>query len=146
LFHETWTRADCNQVLDQSLNNATYYELGGGYSLGMVLCWLGPTSQSHVLFLVAPRTGGRPQLLRFEEWRDNKFHPTDVLAMAAYNSETKTITSDLRYSSSGVCGAAGEWTWTGGEFKMTGYWHKPDCSDDSEFDREDRYRVFPPRQ
>jgi hypothetical protein len=146
LFQEAWTRADCNQALDLSLNNATYHELGGGYSLGMLLCWLGPASESHILFLVAPRTGGRPQLLRFEEWRDKTFRPTDVLPMATYNSETKTITSYLGYSSSGVCGAAGEWTWAGAEFRMTGYWDKPDCNDDREFDRGDRYRVFPPRK
>ncbi len=29
---------------------------------------------------------------------------------------------------------------------MTGYWDKPDCNDDSEFDRGDRFRVFPPKQ
>jgi hypothetical protein len=29
---------------------------------------------------------------------------------------------------------------------MTGYWDKPDCNDDTEFDRGDRFRVFPPKQ
>jgi hypothetical protein len=44
----------------------------------------------------------------------------------------------------GDCGSAGEWAWTGREFKMTGYWDKPNC-DGEEFDRDERYRVFPPR-
>jgi Protein of unknown function (DUF1176) len=146
LFDAAWTRAECNQTIDQSLNNATYHDLGGGYSLGMVLCWLGPRSDSQILFVVAPRTGGRPQLLRFEEWRDGKFQPADALSMAEYQPKTRTITSHRRYNGSGVCGSAGEWTWTGTEFRMTGYWDKPDCKDDSEFERGDRFRVFPPRQ
>jgi hypothetical protein len=44
-----------------------------------------------------------------------------------------------------VCAHAGEWTWSGTEFKMAGYWDKPDCNDESEFDRGDRFRVFPPK-
>jgi hypothetical protein len=146
MFEAVWVRSECNQRLDQSLNNARYHELGGGFSLGMVLCWLGPSSESHLVFLVAPRTGGRPQLLRFEEWRNERFAPTDVLTMAEYHPETKTITSYRRYSGGGVCGGAGEWAWTGREFKMTGYWEKPDCGDDSEFDRSDRFRVYPPKK
>jgi Protein of unknown function (DUF1176) len=146
LFQAAWSRSECNQQIELSLNNARYHELGDGYSLGMVLCQLGSRSEAHILFLVAPRTGGRPQLLRFEAWIDKKFQPTDLLAMAQYHPATKTITSYLSYSGSGVCGAAGEWTWSGTEFKMTGYWDKPDCKDDSEFDRSHRFRVFPPRQ
>jgi uncharacterized protein DUF1176 len=146
LFSDAWKRAECNQGMDQALNNSRYHELGSGYSLGMVLCWLGRNSETQILFLVAPKTGGRPQLLRFEEWRDKKFQPADVLPMPAYNPETKTIVSYRRYNNSGICGAAGEWTWTGSEFKMTGYWDKPDCNDESEFDRGDRFRVFPPRK
>jgi len=146
LFEAAWKRAECNQHIDQALNNSRYHELGGGYSLGMVLCWLGRNSDSQILFLVAPRTGGRPQLLRFAEWRDNKFQPVDVLPVVEYNSETKTIISYRRYSSSGICGAAGEWTWTGSEFTMIGYWDKPDCNDENEFDRSDRFRIFPPKK
>ncbi len=145
MFEAAWKQAECNQPIDMALNNSRYHELGGGYSLGMVLCWLGPSSETQILFLVAPRTGGRPQLLRFEEWRDNKFQPADVLPMPEYNPETKTIASYRRYNSSGICGAAGEWTWTGTAFTMTGYWDKPDCNDDSEFDRSDRFRIFPRR-
>lgn len=145
LFEAAWGRAECNQHIDQSLNNARYHELGGGYSLGMVLCWLGTTSESLILFQVAPRTGGRPQLLRFQEWRNMTFEPSDGLMMAEYHPDTKTITSFRSYSGGGgECGGAGEWTWSGSEFKMTGYWDKPDCKDDREFDRGDRYRVFPP--
>ncbi len=98
LFSDAWKRAECNQGIDQALNNSRYHELGGGYSLGMVLCWLGRNSETQILFLVAPKTGGRPQLLRFEEWRDKKFQPADVLSMPAYNPETKTIVSYRRYS------------------------------------------------
>lgn len=145
LFEAAWKRAECNRHIDQALNNARYHELGGGYSLGMVLCWLGPNSESQILFLVAPKTGGRPQLLRFQEWIDKTFKPTDALSMVAYEPKTRTVTSYRRYSSSGVCGTAGEWTWTGTEFRMTGYWDKPDCNDESEFDRSDRFRIFPPR-
>src|SRR5689334_3214826 len=72
LFEGVWQRAECNQLIDMALNNARYHELGGGYSLGMVLCWLGPHSESFILFQVAPRTGGKPQLLRLEEWVDKK--------------------------------------------------------------------------
>jgi hypothetical protein len=146
LFEGTWKRAECNQPIDMALNNARYHELGGGYSLGMVLCWLGPNSQSFILFQVAPKTGGKPQLLRFEEWRDKKFVPADVVAMADYDPNTRRITSYQRYSSSGICASAGEWSWTGSEFKMTGYWDKPDCKDESEFDRGDRFRIFPPKK
>jgi len=146
LFEAAWSRSECNQHIDQSLNNARYHELGGGYSLGMVLCWLGVSSESHILFLVAPRTGGRPRLLRFQEWRDKTFEPTDALMMAEYHPDKKTVTSYRRTSGGGVCGGAGEWTWTGSEFKITGYWDKPDCMDDSEFDRGDRFRVFPPKK
>ena len=144
LFADVWKRAECNQRLEQALNNTRYHELGGGYSLGMVLCWLGPNSEYQIFFLVAPKTGGRPQLLRFEEWRDKTFVATDVLSMPDYEPTTKTITSYRRYSSRGLCAHAGEWTWSGTEFRMTGYWDKPDCNDDSEFDRGDRFRVFPP--
>jgi hypothetical protein len=146
LFEAAWSRSECNQHIDQSLNNARYHELGGGYSLGMVLCWLGASSESHILFVVAPRTGGRPQLLRFEEWRGTTFEPIDALTMAEYDPDKKAIISYRRYSGGGVCGGAGEWTWTGREFKMTGYWDKPDCKDDSEFDRSDRFRVYPPKK
>jgi Protein of unknown function (DUF1176) len=146
LFEGAWKRAECNQPIDMALNNARYHELGGGYSLGMVLCWLGPNSESLILFLVAPKTGGRPQLLRFEEWRDKKFVAADVVPMADYDPNTRRISSYRRYSSSGICAQAGEWTWSGGEFKMTGYWDKPDCKDESEFDRGDRFRIFPPKK
>ncbi len=146
LFEGVWKRSECNQPIEAALNNVRYHELDGGYSLGVVLCWLGPNSQYQVFFLVAPKTGGRPQLLRFEQWIDKKFEPTDRLAMAEYHPDTKTITSYERYSSSGICGIAGEWTWTGKEFRMTGYWDKPDCNDDSEFDRGDRFRIFPAKK
>jgi hypothetical protein len=146
LFEGAWKRAECNQPIDMALNNARYHELGGGYSLGMVLCWLGPNSESLILFLVAPKTGGRPQLLRFEEWIDQKFTPVDAVSMADYDPTTRRITSYRRYRSSGICASAGEWTWSGTEFKMTGYWDKPDCNDESEFDRGDRFRIFPPKK
>ena len=146
LFEGVWKRAECNQPIDMALNNARYDELGGGYSLGMVLCWLGPNSESFILFQVAPRTGGRPQLLRFEAWIDRKFTPVDAVSMAAFEPKTRRITSYRRYSSSGICAQAGEWTWSGTEFRMTGYWDKPDCNDDSEFDRGDRFRIFPPKK
>jgi hypothetical protein len=146
LFESAWKRAECNQPIDMALNNARYHELGGGYSLGVVLCWLGPNSESQILFLVAPKTGGRPQLLRFETWRDKKFAPADVVSMADYDPNTRRITSYQRYSSSGICAQAGEWTWSGTEFKMTGYWDKPDCKDENEFDRGDRFRIFPPKK
>jgi uncharacterized protein DUF1176 len=146
LFEAAWKRAECNQHIDQALNNARYHELGGGYSLGMVLCWLGPNSESLILFVVAPRTSGRPQLLRFEEWIAKKFVPVDAVSMADYDPKARTITSYRRYSSSGICAQAGEWSWSGTEFKMTGYWDKPDCNDDSEFDRGDRFRIFPPKK
>ena len=87
-----------------ALNNARYHELGGGYSLGMVLCWLGPNSESQILFLVAPKTGGKPQLLRFEEWRDKKFVPVDVVCDGRLSMpSTRRITSYQRYSASGIC-------------------------------------------
>ncbi|MBX9775301.1 MAG: DUF1176 domain-containing protein [Xanthobacteraceae bacterium] len=146
LFEGAWTRAECNQPIDMALNNARYHELGGGYSLGMVLCWLGPNSESQILFLVAPKTGGKPQLIRLEEWIDKKFVPVDALPMADYDAAARRITSYRRYSARGICAAAGEWTWTGTEFKMTGYWDKPDCQDESEFDRTDRFRIFPPKK
>ncbi len=72
--------------------------------------------------------------------------PADVLSIPEYKPETKTIVSYRPYSSRGICGAAGEWTWTGSEFRMTGYWDKPDCNDESEFDRSDRFRIFPPKK
>jgi hypothetical protein len=146
LFQDVWKRAACNQPIDMALNNARYHELGGGYSLGMVLCWLGPNSESFILFQVAPRTGGRPQLLRFEQWIDKKFVPADVVPMADFDAAGKRITSYQRYRSSGICASAGEWTWAGTEFKMTGYWDKPDCKDGNEFDRGDRFRIFPPKK
>jgi hypothetical protein len=146
MFADAWKRSECNQIIDVALNNARYHELGGGYALGMVLCWLGPYSETQILFLVAPKTSGRPQLLRFEEWRGQKFELSDVLSIPQYNSDTRKIVSYRPYSRRGVCGAAGEWTWTGSAFRMTGYWDKPDCNDESEFDRGDRFRVFPPKK
>jgi hypothetical protein len=146
LFAEVWKRAECNQGMDMALNNSRYHELGGGYALGMVLCWLGPSSEYQLFFLVAPKTSGKPQLLRFQTWIGGKFQPVDRLAMGAYDEAAKKIISYERYSGSGICGHAGEWTWTGSEFRMTGYWDKPDCNDESEFDRGDRFRIFPPKQ
>ena len=145
LFEAAWKRAECNQHIDQALNNARYYELGGGYSLGMVLCWLGPDSESQILFLVAPKTGGRPQLLRLQDGATrNSCPPTALDGRVSSRNENDRQLS--RYSGSGICGAAGEWTWTGTEFTMTGYWDKPDCNDEREFDRGDRFRVFPPKK
>ena len=88
LFQGVWKRAECNQPIDMALNNARYHELGGGYSLGMVLCWLGPSSESFILFQVAPKTGGKPQLLRFEQWIDKKFMPVDAVPMADFDAAT----------------------------------------------------------
>lgn len=146
LFDGAWKRAACNQPIDLALNAARYHDLGGGYSLGRVLCWLGPRSESHILFLVAPKTGGRPQPLQFQFWRNQAFVDTDVLPMAEYHTESRTLTSFIRYSGSGACGAAGEWSWTGAEFKLSGFWDKPDCKGDRAFDRDERYRVFPPHR
>lgn len=142
IFEGVWKRAECNQTIENGLNNVHYQDLGGGYSLGMVLCWTGPYQQSHILFLVAPKTGGRPQLLSFQQWIENKFVPADVLWMADYDSNRKSLTSFMKSRGPGDCGSAGEWAWTGTEFKMTGYWDKPNC-DGEEFERSDRYRVFP---
>jgi hypothetical protein len=146
LFADAWKQGECNQMLEQALNNSRYHELGGGYALGMVLCSFIPDWESQVLFLVAPRTSGRPQLLSFRVWRrdSGSFEPTSVLSLPQYHPETKTITSEMRYARRGTCGSIGEWTWTGQEFAMTGYWEKPDC-DDSEFDRDERFRIFPPK-
>ena len=82
---------ECNQHIDQSLNNARYHELGGGYSLGMVLCWLGTSSESQILFhgrAAAPAAGrnccasrngairvsSRPTCWR---WRNTSRHEND---------------------------------------------------------------------
>jgi hypothetical protein len=142
IFEGVWKQAECNQQIENALNNVHYEELGGGYSLGMVLCWGGAYQQSHILFLVVPKTGGRPQLLTFQQWTDNKFEPANVLFMASYEAKTATLTSFMKGRGVGDCGSAGEWTWAGKEFRMTGYWDKPNC-DGEEFDRDDRYRVFP---
>ena len=134
-----WKQAECNQPIDMALNNARYHELGGGYSLGMVLCWLGPHAESLILFLVAPRTGGKPQLLRFQEWGDKKFVPADVALdgrLQCRDEDDRQLSAlQLRAASART---AGEWTWTGTEFKMTGYWDKPDCDDERvrRFDRD----------
>jgi hypothetical protein len=137
--------ADCNQPLVQSLNNVTYHELGAGFSLAMVPCWSGPYQESHMMFLVAPKTGGMPKLLQFDEWTDKKFRPARVLWLAGYESDTRRLTSFMKFRGPGDCGAAGEWTWTGSEFRMAGYWYKRDC-DGEEFDRGERHQVFPPRK
>ena len=146
LFEAAWKRAECNQHIDQALNNSRYHELGGGYSLGMVLCSYVPDWESQVFFVVAPRTSGRAQLLTFRVWRRDSrtFEPASALSLPQYHPETKSITSEVRYARRGTCGARGEWTWTGKEFALTGYWEKPDCDDD-EFDRSDRFRIFPPK-
>ena len=92
--------------IEQALNNARYHELGGGYSLGMVLCWLGPNSETQILFLVAPKTGGRPQLLRFEEWRDKTFVADRRRCRCRTTTpRRKTLTSyAARAAASGDCG------------------------------------------
>lgn len=134
--------ADCNQPLALSLNNVAYHELGAGYSLAMVPCWSGPYQESHMLFLIAPKTGGMPRLLLFDEWFEQKFRPARVLWLAGYDIESRRLTSLMKFRGPGDCGAAGEWTWTGSEFRMAGYWYKADC-DGEEFDRDDKFRVFP---
>jgi hypothetical protein len=145
-FEGVWKRAQCNQEIGQALNNVQYHDLGAGYSLGRVLCWMGPYQQSEILFLVAPKTGGRPQLLTFQEWRDGQFVPADVLVMADYAESTRMLTSFNKFRGPGDCGALGNWLWSGTEFRMTDYWYKPKC-DGIEFDTSgDSYRIFPPQK
>ena len=66
----------------------------------------GRNSETQILFLVAPKTGGRPQLLRFEQWRDKKFVPADVAVDARLRTRRPRRSPAIgRYSSSGMCAA-----------------------------------------
>ena len=138
-------QADCNRKVEQVINDAHIEDLGGGYTLAKVLCWMGPYQASDLLVLTGPSTKGVPRVLVFHDWVDGKFEPTLAVMMADYDAPTKKLTSFSKGRGSGDCGTAGEWLWTGSEFKMSGFWSKPDC-DGGEFERSERYQVFPPRK
>lgn len=112
-------------------------------------CEHGPYNVAMILFAFDPAQPAAARLLRFpapdenrkEEWQQYR------LTFPEYDPKAKRLHSFHKSRGLGDCGSAGEWRWTGKEFRLNGYWITKNC-DGRLFDASklNRWRVFPPKR
>ncbi len=137
--------ADCDVPLAEAADNLATYDLGRGRQLIEVRCWNAVYNFASILFLFDPSTPAKPRLLQFRVWNGKAFEPSYALTLVQFDPDSLTLSMRHLARGLGDCGTLGQWSWTGREFRMTGFWQKDEC-DGADFDIEDRWRVFPPRR
>jgi hypothetical protein len=137
--------ADCDVPLAEAADNLATYDLGRGRQLIEARCWNAVYNFASILFLLDPAVPAKPRLLRFQVWNGKAFESNYALTLVQFDPDSLTLSMRHLARGLGDCGTLGQWSWTGTQFRMTGFWQKGEC-DGEDFDIEDRWRVFPPRR
>jgi len=136
--------AACTEPMNADSVIATA-SLGGGQSLVEVRCWTAAYQSGSIFFVMRKGAAERARLLRFQEPARQGFTTSASLSEAEFNATTRILRSLAKGRGAGDCGAIGEWTWTGTDFKLTRYWSKPKC-DGEPLDDDVKWQVFPPKR
>jgi hypothetical protein len=142
-------KADCSRPLKDALEGIEASTLGPKLQLLEVSCWLAAYQAGSILFAADPAAPAKARLLRFQDFDGKKLRWTYSLTMPSFDEEKKTLRSFHKGRGMGDCGSAGEWTWGGAEFKLTGYWIKDACDGEpmeDEGDGAEKWRVYPPKR
>jgi hypothetical protein len=142
-------KADCSRPLKDALEGIEASTLGPKLKLVEVSCWLAAYQGGSILFAVDPAAPAKARLLRFQDFDGKKLRSTYSLTMPSFDEEKKVLRSFHKGRGMGDCGSAGEWTWGGAEFKLTGYWIKDACDGEpmeDEGDGAEKWRVYPPKR
>ena len=98
--------------------------------------------------MVDPDAPDKAQLVRFPIWSvaKKRLDWSYSLSNPDYDPATKKLGMGHKGRGMGDCGVTGQWKWTGKDFRLIGYWSKPNC-DGNPFDDDDRkWRVYPLRK
>ncbi|MBX3499914.1 MAG: DUF1176 domain-containing protein [Alphaproteobacteria bacterium] len=138
-------KEDCTVTIDQAMEDAQSFDLDTKFKVVLVTCWMAAYNVGGLVFTVDPAQPAQAKLHRFREWnRDKKWWTTNVVWNPDFNEASKRLTTMALHRGIGDCGAGGHYEWSGGEFKLTGFWYKPPC-DGKEFKLGDpRWKLTPP--
>ena len=92
--------------------------LGGGQTLVEVRCWTAAYQSGSIFFVFRKGAAKQARLLRFQTPAKVGFTPALSLSDADFDEKTRIMRSHTKGRGIGDCGASGEWTWTGSEFKL----------------------------
>jgi hypothetical protein len=144
LIAKALERAECSVPLKEAAASAELADLGKRLKLVAIPCWRAAYNFGSILFALDPADQDNARQLRFEIWSSKKFIAIYQLSNVDYDEKTQTLSSLHKGRGVGDCGSIGEWKWTGGNFKLTGYWFKEEC-DGTPFADDKQWRVFPRR-
>ena len=140
--------AGCDLPIDQ-VTEFDPQNLGRALKLVQVSCWSAAYNFGGILFAVEPKARAKARLLAFQTvGTEKKLETVYSLTLPRFDAKTKVLSAYHKGRGVGDCGEIGEWRWTGKNFKLTGYWNKPDC-DGKVFDTDTRnakWRVYPFRK
>jgi hypothetical protein len=142
-------RAECTVALAEAKKRLSLKPLDGKHRLAELPCWTAAYNMGSIFMAVPEGAPGKAQLVRFQTSEGKRFTPSYSLSNANYEPKNSTLTMYHKSRGPGDCGSAGEWRWSGTDFRMIGFWYKDPC-DGKEFgfgsDNFDRWRIFPKRR
>lgn len=126
-----WKTA-CDELDDDNLPKGEGFEIGPQTQLWMMPCSRGAYNFSSMAFLMRGREA--PQLLKFEgwrsaeNWRDQRFVTEgEELVNPEFSLDSMQISFFAKGRGIGDCGSAGNYTWDGQRFRLTGYISMGEC-------------------
>jgi hypothetical protein len=119
--------ADCNVTPAEAKKNAAAHRLDARFTLVEMSCFNAAYNFSSILFAVPAGAPDKARLLRFRNWDGKRFEWTHALTFATWHEKTRRLTMFHKSRGPADCGAAGEWRWTGSDFRMIGFWYKDPC-------------------
>lgn len=126
-----WKSA-CDELDENDLPKGEGFEIGLQTQLWMMPCSRGAYNFSSMFFLQKGREA--PQQLKFESWRsaekwqDQRFGgEEEELVNPEFSIEAMQISFFAKGRGIGDCGAAGNYTWDGQRFRLTGYIAMGEC-------------------
>ena len=142
-----WKKAECSVDLKEAGDEQEAQSLTGKLKLVEIYCWRAAYQAGSIYFVVDPDAPDKAQLVRFPIWSISKkrLDWSYALSNPDYDPETRKLGMGHKGRGMGDCGVSGSWKWTGREFRLIGYWSKPNC-DGKPFDDSRRWQVYPFRK
>src|SRR5262245_1197910 len=134
---------ECTIELKDADTDNELQPLDGKLKLLEVYCWRAAYQAGSIFFAVDPAAPDKARLLRFAYWSTLKKRMDTMVSLASPDFDPNTKTLSMAYKGRGIgdCGQTGTWKWDGQDFRLTGFWSKPNC-DGKPFDGEGkRWRV-----
>jgi hypothetical protein len=141
-------KGDCSLKLKEAIEGIDTSQLAPKLQLVEVPCWRAAYQAGSIMLAVDPAAPAKARLLQFQHFANKKLTTSYSLTMPAFDEATKKLRSFHKGRGLGDCGTSGEWTWTGSDFKLTGYWVKDPCDEEpmeDEGDGAEKWRVYPPK-